>query len=137
MRLFPPAWIVGRTAMQDLEVCGHRIPAKSILLVSQYLNHRAPEYFPEPETFDPDRFLPEAVAARPKLSYFPFGAGPRQCAGEAFAWMEGVLVLATLARSWRARLVPDQPLELLPAITLRPKNGLRMVLERRSARFNA
>ncbi len=108
MRLYPPAWIVGRTALEDLEVAGYRIPAKSILLVSQYLNHRSPEYFPDPEKFDPDRFLPEAVAARPKLSYFPFGAGPRQCAGEAFAWMEGVLVLATLAQHWRARLVANQ-----------------------------
>jgi cytochrome P450 len=130
MRLYPPAWIVGRTAMEDLEVTGHRIPAKSILLVSQYLIHRLPEYFPDPESFDPDRFLPEAIAARPKLSYFPFGAGPRQCAGEAFAWMEGVLVLATLAQHWRARIIPDQPVELLPAITLRPRHGLQMTLER-------
>ena len=131
MRLYPPAWIVGRTAMEDLEVIGYKIPAKSILLVSQYVNHRAPEYFPDPENFDPDRWLPEAEALRPKLSYFPFGAGPRQCAGEAFAWMEGVLVLATLAQHWRARLIADQPVELLPAITLRPKDGLHVTLEKR------
>ncbi len=133
MRLFPPAWIVGRTALEDLEVDGYQIPAKSILLVSQYLNHRSPEYFPNPENFDPDRFLPEAVAERPKLSYFPFGAGPRQCAGESFAWMEGVLVLATLAQEWRAALIADQPVELLPAITLRPRHGMSMTLERRQS----
>jgi cytochrome P450 len=133
MRLYPPAWIVGRTAMEDLEVCGYTIPAQSILLVSQYLTHRSPEYFPEPTKFDPDRFRPEALATRPKLSYFPFGAGPRQCAGEAFAWMEGVLVLATLAQQWRARLTSNESIELLPAITLRPKRGLPMTLERRES----
>ncbi|OAI42992.1 cytochrome P450 [Verrucomicrobia bacterium SCGC AG-212-E04] len=131
MRLYPPAWIVGRTAMEDLEIVGYRVPAKSILLTPQYLIHRLPEYFPEPEKFDPDRWLPEAMNARPKLSYFPFGAGPRQCAGEAFAWMEGVLVLATLARHWRAALVPDRPVEVLPAITLRPKHGLLVTIHRR------
>ena len=131
MRLYPPAWIIGRTAMEDLEITCYRIPAKSILLTPQYLIHRLPEYFPEPEKFDPDRWLPAAVSARPKLSYFPFGAGPRQCAGEAFAWMEGVLVLATLAQHWRASLLPDRPVEMLPAITLRPKHGLHVTLHRR------
>jgi len=137
MRLFPPAWIVGRTAMEEVQIGGYTLPPRAILLVAQFLNHRDPAYFPDPEKFDPDRFLPDALAARPKLSYFPFGAGPRQCAGEAFAWMEGVLVLATLAQHWRARLIPNRPIELLPAITLRPKHGLHMTLERRPARVPA
>ena len=137
MRLFPPAWIVGRTAMEEVQIGGYTLPPRAILLVAQFLNHRDPAYFLDPEKFDPDRFLPDALAARPKLSYFPFGAGPRQCAGEAFAWMEGVLVLATLAQHWRARLIPNRPIELLPAITLRPKHGLHMTLERRPARVPA
>ena len=134
MRLYPPAWIVGRTALEDLEICGYAVPAKSILLTPQYLTHRLPEFFRDPEKFDPDRWLPEAVAQRPKHSYYPFGAGPRQCAGEAFAWMEGVLVLATLAQKWRVSLVPDQPVEMLAAITLRPKHGLQVTLHRRDER---
>ena len=93
--------------------------------------HRDERYFPDPLRFDPERFTPEAKAKRPKLAYFPFGAGPRQCIGESFAWMEGVLALATIGQKWKLRLVPGQKVEPQPLITLRPKHGLRMILELR------
>ena len=132
MRLFPPAWIVGRRALSDYEVGGYAIPRRSIVVASQWVTHRDPRYFPDPERFDPERFRPEAKAARPKFSYFPFGGGPRVCIGEGFAWMEGVLLLATLARRWKLRLEPGQRVEPAPSITLRPRHGLRMRLQRRS-----
>jgi cytochrome P450 len=100
--------------------------------MSQHVMHRDPRYYPNPERFDPLRFSTEAKAARPKFAYFPFGGGPRLCLGEAFAWMEGVLVLATLAQQWRMDLVHGHPVEPHPLITLRPKFGMRMQLRRRS-----
>jgi cytochrome P450 len=126
MRLYPPAWVLGRRALRDYEVGGYRVPAGSIVLVSQYVMHRDARFFPEPERFDPERFTPEAKSARPQFSYFPFGGGPRRCIGEGFAWMEGVLVLATLAQRWRLRLAPGHPVETQPVVTLRPRHGMRM-----------
>jgi cytochrome P450 len=133
MRLYPPAWVIGRRAILDHEVAGYRVPRGSIVLVSQWVMHRDPRFFPDPERFDPDRWTEAARAARPRFAYFPFGAGPRICIGEQFAWMEGVLVLATLGRRWRPRLVPGQRIALQPSITLRPASGIRMLLDRRSA----
>ncbi len=133
MRLYPPAWIIGRRALSEYSVAGYTIPTRSIVVASQWVTHRDPRWFPEPERFDPERFRPEAKASRPKFSYFPFGGGPRVCIGEGFAWMEGVLLLATLARRWRLRLAPGQEIVPAPSITLRPRNGLRMRLEPRSA----
>ena len=106
-------------------------PANSIILMSQYVTHHDPRFYPEPFRFDPERWTAEAQAARPRFSYFPFGGGPRLCIGEQFAWMEGVLILATIARQWRMRLAPDQVVVPEPLITLRPKFGMRMTLERR------
>ena len=107
------------------------IPARSVTLLSPYVVHRDPRWFPQPEKFDPDRFLPENVAARPKFSYFPFGGGARVCIGERFAWMEGVLLLATLGARWRLRLVPGHRVETRALITLRAKYGMEMVVEGR------
>lgn len=132
MRLYPPAWLLGRRALVDYEVGGYSIPAKSIVLMSQYVIHRDPRWFPEPEKFDPERWTPEARETRPKFSYFPFGGGTRVCIGEAFAWLEGVLVIATLAQKWRMRLIPGQTVTPQPGITLRPKGGLKMLIEPRS-----
>src|SRR6185369_6608368 len=126
MRLFPPAWVIGRRVIEDYEVGPYLIPADSIVVMSQWVTHRDARYYEEPERFDPERWRPEAKAARPKFSYFPFGAGPRQCIGESFAWTEGVLLLATLARAWRAQLVEGYPVEPQALITLRPAKGLRM-----------
>jgi len=131
MRIYPPAWIIGRRALTDYQINGYHVPARSIILMSQYVMHHNPKYFPEPDRFDPERWRPEAREARPKFSYFPFGGGTRLCIGENFAWMEGVLVLATLAQHWRMRLVPGHLVELQPIVTLRPRHGMRMTVEQR------
>lgn len=131
MRLYPPAWLLGYRAIQDHTVDRYVLPAGSIILMSQYVMHHDPRYFPDPFRFDPERFSPEAMAGRPRFAYFPFGGGPRSCIGEPFAWMEGILLLTTLAQKWRMRLVPNHPVELLPVITLRPRHGMPMQLQRR------
>jgi cytochrome P450 len=131
LRLYPPAWAIGRMATGPFELGGVEIPAKSICILSPYLVQRDPRWFPNPENFDPERWTPEARDARPKFSYFPFGGGARVCIGERFAWMEGVIVMAAIAQKWRLRLAPNQRVEPLPLITLRVKNGLRMVPELR------
>lgn len=131
LRLYPPAWTMGRMVVADLPVGGYVVPAGATALLSQYVIHHDPRWYPDPWRFDPERWKPEAVAARPKYSFFPFGAGPRMCIGEDFAWMEGMLVLATIAQRWRFRLVPGQRIDLSPRITLRPRYGMRMCLARR------
>lgn len=131
MRLYPPAWILGRQALGAYPVGHYVMPAGALVLMSQYVMHHDARFFPDPFRFDPLRWTAEARATRPKFSYFPFGAGPRQCIGESFAWMEGILVLATLARRWRMRHAQGHEVALLPLVTLRPRHGMRMVLERR------
>jgi cytochrome P450 len=131
MRLYPPAWAMGRLALHDCEVGGYLIPRQSLVLMSQYVMHHDARYFPEPLCFDPQRWTVEARESRPQFSYFPFGGGPRRCLGEGFAWMEGILLIATLAQHWQMRLVPNHPVALRPVITLRPKYGMRMTLNRR------
>jgi len=131
MRLYPPAWIVGRRALAAFEANGYQIPPRSIVLMSQYITHRDARWFPDPERFDPERFSPERHAERPKFAYFPFGGGPRVCIGEQFAWMEGIIALATIAQRWRLRLVRDHPVALQPIITLRPKYGMQMTVQSR------
>jgi cytochrome P450 len=93
---------------------------------SQYLMHRDPRWFPDPERFQPERFTPAAKASRPRFAYFPFGGGGRQCIGEAFAWMEATLALTTLIQRWRVQIVDGQKIDPQPKITLRPKNGIRV-----------
>jgi len=131
MRLYPPAWALGRLAMEDFEIGGYVVPRKSLVLMSQFVMHRDPRYFADPLKFDPDRWTTEARESRPQFSYFPFGGGPRRCIGEGFAWMEGILLIATIARQWQMRLVPNHPVVLKPVITLRPKYGMRMTVIRR------
>src|SRR5205085_8658146 len=123
MRLYPPAYAIGRLSLEDQEVGGYHIPRGSLVLVSQYVMHRDPRFFPCPEAFDPLRFVPEMKETRPQFSYFPFGGGPRRCIGEGFAWTEAVLILATLARRWRLRLAPGADIGTEPRITLRPGKG--------------
>ncbi|HYX43288.1 MAG TPA: cytochrome P450, partial [Pyrinomonadaceae bacterium] len=131
MRLYPPAWVVGRIALKDFQAGEYVVPAGALVLISQYVVQRDPRFFPDPERFDPERWTTKAREARPTYSYFPFGAGARRCIGEAFAWMEAVLLVASIARTWRLRLAPDQSVEPQPRITLRPKHGIRMIAERR------
>ncbi len=132
MRLYPPAWAMGRYARADFQLGEFFLPAKTTVLMSQYITHRDPRFFPNPLRFDPERFTPEAKSRRTKLTYFPFGAGVRQCIGESFACMEGVLLLATIAQKWKLSLVPGHRVEPEPLITLRPKYGMRMRVESRN-----
>jgi len=131
LRMYPPAWAIGRMATGPFELGGVQIPAKSICILSPYLVQRDVRWFPDPQRFDPERWTPEARDSRPKFSYFPFGGGARVCIGERFAWMEGVIVMAAIAQKWKLRLAPGQRVEPLPLITLRVKNGLRMIVEAR------
>jgi cytochrome P450 len=131
MRLYPPAWGIGRRNLEEYKIGDHLIPPRTVILMSPYVVHRDPRWFPEPNRFLPDRWLPDEVAQRPKFSYFPFGGGARVCIGERFAWMEGVLLLATLGQKWRLRLAPDARVETRALITLRPKYGMPMVIEAR------
>jgi len=131
MRLYPPAWIVTREALEDVEVGGYTLPKGATALLSQWAVHHDERYYPQPLQFDPQRWTPDQVAARPKMAYFPFGAGARLCIGEPFAWMEGVLLLAAIAQKWEMTLVPGFPVEPLAQITLRPKHGMKMKLKRR------
>jgi cytochrome P450 len=133
MRLYPPAWIVGRRALRDYAVAGYTIPARAIVILCPYVVHRDPRLFPDPERFDPDRWTPEFRAALPPFAYFPFGGGSRRCIGESFAWMELSLVVAAIARRWTLRVLPDHPVVPQPVVTLRLKHGLKVALSRRSA----
>jgi cytochrome P450 len=132
MRLYPPAWAIARMALEDCQIGDYAVPKDAIVVMSQYIMHRNPRYWPEAERFDPERFLPEALEARPKFAYFPFGGGPRVCIGERFAWMEGVLALATLAQRWRLRLAEGHAVAIRPLITLRPRFGMKMTASVRS-----
>ena len=128
MRLYPPAWALGRRAINECEIGGYLVPKRSLVLMSQYVMHHDERYFPEPSRFKPERWTADERASRPQFSYFPFGGGPRRCIGEGFAWMEGILLIATLAQRWQLRLVPNHPVALKPLMTLRPKHGMLMTL---------
>ena len=131
MRLYPPAWITARRATRRVDVGPYELAAGDIAMVSQYVSHRDERFFPEPERFDPERWLGEAP---PKFAYFPFGGGNRLCIGESFAWMEGVLVIATLARRLRLVRADAGVVETLPLVTLRPRTAIRARIELRNAR---
>jgi cytochrome P450 len=131
MRLYPPAWAIGRRALNDFEANGYLIPARSMVLMSQYITHRDQRFHPDPERFDPERWQPDVAAKRPKFSYFPFGGGTRICIGEQFAWMEGILILAAIGRHWRMQYLGASPPAVEPKITLRPESPLRMRLVQR------
>ena len=124
MRLYPPAWIIGRSATAPDEIGGYDIPARSIVFVSPYVVHRHPGLWDAPEGFDPQRFAREPARG----AYLPFGAGPRMCIGNGFATMEAELVLATMAQRLRFELVPGTEVKLQPSITLRPRNGVPMTI---------
>jgi cytochrome P450 len=127
MRQYPPAWGLGREALEDHTFGNSKVAKGDIVLCSQWVMHRDARYWEAPEEFRPERWLAEDKS-RPRFAYFPFGAGPRQCIGESFAWTEGVLLLATLARRFRLCLRPGYELRLRAAITLRPKDPVPMQL---------
>lgn len=124
MRLYSPAWILERDTVEADEVGGYHIPAKATVVLSQWATHRHPDFWENPEGFDPERFSPERSAGRHRFAYFPFGGGPRLCVGNNFAMMEMQLILATVAQRYHLDLVPGYPVELEPVVTLRPKHGI-------------
>jgi cytochrome P450 len=132
MRLYPPAWLIGRRAIADYELGPYVVPARTILVMSPFVTQRDGRFYTDPERFDPDRWTPEFRATLPKCAYFPFGGGPRQCIGESFAWMELILLVATIAQRWRLQLVPGHPVVPEPVVTLRTKHGVRMTVHQRS-----
>jgi cytochrome P450 len=128
MRLYPPAWAMGRMSTKPVTLGPYHIPPGAHFFFSQYIMGRDPQYFPDPLRFDPDRFTPENKAARPRFTYFPFGGGNRQCIGESFAWMEGVFSIATLAQRWRMSYLGAAPPVTQAKITLRPRDPMMMRL---------
>ena len=137
LRLYPPAWIMGRRLLADVQVDEWLLPAGAITLASPWISHRDHRWWDRARTFDPTRWLTdsgefdESAPGQPRGAWFPFGWGNRRCIGEAFAWMEATLVLATLAKDWRAELVAGRSITPTPAVTLRPEPGIPMVLRRR------
>lgn len=131
LRLYPPAWLIGRRAIAPVTLGDVRVAPDTIVLLSPWLMHHDPRFFPEPYHCDPLRHTPEAQVRRPKFAFFPFGGGPRICIGEPFAWMEGILVLATLAQRWQFLPVADHPVVLQTGITLRPRYGMQLQLRER------
>ena len=135
MRLYPPApGLSTRAVLEDDEVCGVRVPRGSTVDVAPWVIHRHQRLWDHPERFDPDRFSPERSAGRPRFAYLPFGGGPRVCIGAALAMTETMLILASIAQHYRLRLAPDQQVVLKHRVTLRPRDGLKMVVERREKR---
>jgi cytochrome P450 len=133
MRLYPPAWSIGRSPPAAVRIGGYDIPAGALVLTSPWLMHRNPRFYPEPAVFNPSRWTEEFEAALPKFAYFPFGGGPRICVGEGFAWTELILVVATIAQQWRLRAIPGVVPLPLPRITLGLQPGFRLRAERRAA----
>jgi cytochrome P450 len=129
MRLYPPVWVVDRNVVGDEIIGGYRIRQGTLIMLSQYVTHRHPEFWPEPERFDPERFAPDAARARPRYAYFPFIGGPRMCIGAQFAMTEATLILAQLATRFRLTPVPGHPVEPNPSVTLRPRGEVPMQIE--------
>ena len=133
LRLYPPAWGLARLAIEDHEIAGYPVTKGMGVAMAQWVVHRDPRWYDAPEEFRPDRWQGDLLKRLPKFAYFPFGGGPRQCIGNAFALMEASLILATIAQKFRLRLVANHRVEPLASITLRPRHGVRVVLERRRA----
>lgn len=131
LRLYPPAYGVGREAIGECEIGGYRVPSGTQIFAFQWVTQRDPRYFDYPEEFCPDRWTEEFASRLPKYAYFPFGGGPRVCIGNSFAMMEVVLVLAAIGQRFRLLLAPQQAVQLLPAMSLRPRDGIKVVVHRR------
>jgi cytochrome P450 len=135
MRLYPPAWVLGRRAIEACRIGGYAVPAGTLIFMSPWVVQRDARWFDDPEAFRPARWTATFRDSLPKLAYFPFGGGARSCIGESFAWMELALVVATLAQRWHFALAPGEQVVPQPLITLRPRRGIRMIAHtRRSMR---
>jgi cytochrome P450 len=131
LRLYPPAWVLARRAVADHRVDGHVIPAGAKLVVSEWVLHRDPRFWVNPDRFDPERFRPDRMEEIPQYAYFPQGAGPKRCMGMEFLPVEAVTVLALVGQRWRLRVAPGHRVEPQPKVTLKPRGGMPMVLEHR------
>lgn len=131
MRLYPPAWLFGRSPAADEEIEGFSIPRGSLVFLSPYVTHRHPELWPDPERFSPQRFAPEQAARLDRYAYFPFGGGPRLCIGAPFANLEMLIVLASIVQRFSLRLAPGARVDAEPLVTLRPRHGMPMLVEPR------
>jgi len=131
LRLYPPAWGMARLAIEDHEIAGYPVPAGTGLAIAQWITQRDPRWFEAPEEFLPERWAEDLQKRLPRFAYFPFGGGPRQCIGNMFALMEGTLVLAAVAQKFRLILMPDAQIVPMASITLRPKNGVPVQLQKR------
>lgn len=131
MRLYPPAWAMGRTPIEDVEVCGHTIRVGEQIMIPQWVVHRDPRWWREPLAFRPERWMGPETEDLPRFAYFPFGGGPRICIGNHFAMLEAVLVLAVWLQRHCLVPVPGAQLELMPAVTLRPRSGVWLELSAR------
>jgi cytochrome P450 len=128
MRILPPAWLIGRRPTENVEINGYTIDPDATIAICAYVFHRNPAVFPDPERFDPDRFLAEP----PRYTYLPFGAGPHVCIGQPFSMLETSLILTTMMQQFRIEPDYDHPIEAEPLITLRPKNGIKIRLNKRN-----
>jgi cytochrome P450 len=126
LRLYPPAWFVGRNALEDVTLGPYAVPKGANVLMSQFLIHRDPRYFAEPLRFMPERWTAQFQESLPRGAFLPFSAGDRHCPGEGFAWLETLLVLGTFLAGWRFELVPGQDIRPKPSVTLRPNTGIRV-----------
>jgi cytochrome P450 len=134
MRLYPPAWGLARIAIEDHKLAGYNVRKGMGVAMAQWVVHRDKRWYDSPEEFRPERWEGDLLKRIPRFAYFPFGGGPRQCIGNSFALMEATLILATIAQRYRLRLVPNHPVVPLASITLRPRYGVRVVLELRQNR---
>jgi cytochrome P450 len=131
MRLYPPIFGIGRESIAACEINGYPLPGGTNVYLVPYVIHRDPRWFDDPQSFRPERWLDGLARRLPRFAYFPFGGGPRLCIGQPFAMLESVLILSAIAQRWRLRLLSDEAIEMAPALTLRPKHGIRMQLSAR------
>ena len=131
LRLYPPSVVLPRQANAADEISGYAVPRDAVVVISQYIVHRHPDFWSAPEQFEPERFTPAQEARRHRFAYIPFGEGPRMCIGKAFALMEMHLVLATIAQAYTLQVVPEHPVVPELAVTLRPRDGLWMTVRAR------
>jgi cytochrome P450 len=132
LRLYPPAWAIGRKVVTpNYHIGQYVLPANSVVVMSQYITHRDPRFFADPDSFVPERWTPEFKSSIPRFAYFPFGGGPRSCIGEPFAWAEAVLVMATILPRWKMVPLSSSEPALYPTVTLRPRDGIPMRLAAR------
>ena len=132
LRLYPPAYILARETIEPCEIGGYELHVGSTIVLSQWIMHRDPRYYDDPEAFRPERWLDGLADRLPPGAYFPFGDGPRRCIGQGFALLEAAIVTATIAQKFSFRMVPGHPVVPEPLVTLRPRHGIQMILHARS-----